>query len=85
MKKGLVTDPDAVGVGRPRRRQDAHAKVRGEFDYATDLSAPDMLWEQPFGRCITPLLGSVNLDAARRMPGCGPCWARRTFRTTRSA
>ncbi len=70
MKKGLVTDPDAVGVGSPRRRQDAHAKVRGEFDYATDLSAPDMLWGATV-RSVHPhaLLGSVNLDAARRMPG----------------
>lgn len=70
MKRGLVTDPSAVGVGSPRRRQDAHAKVRGEFVYATDLSDPDMLWGATL-RSSQPhaLLRTVNLDPARTMPG----------------
>ncbi len=70
MKPGLATDPDAVGVGAPRRRQDAYAKVRGEFEYAPDLSDPDMLWgatvrsPHPHAR-----IHGVNLDPARAMPG----------------
>lgn len=70
MKAGLVTDADAAGVGAPRRRQDAHAKVRGEFEYAPDLADPDMLWgatlrsPHPHAR-----IRNVDLDPAKRMPG----------------
>ncbi len=70
MKEGLVTDPSAAGVGAPRRRQDAHAKVRGEFEYAPDVSDPDMLWGATV-RSGHPhaVIRSVNLEAARTMPG----------------
>ncbi len=70
MKSGLITDPDAVGIGSPRRRQDAHAKVRGEFEYAPDVAAPDMLWGATL-RSVHPhaLIRRVNLEPARRMPG----------------
>ena len=70
MKLGFVSDPDAVGVGAPRRRQDANAKVRGEFEYAPDLADPDMLWgatlrsPHPHAR-----ITRVNLDPAKQMPG----------------
>jgi CO/xanthine dehydrogenase Mo-binding subunit len=70
MKPGLMTDPDAVGVGAPRRRQDAYAKVRGEFEYAPDLTDPDMLWgatlrsPHPHAR-----IRRVNLEPAKHMPG----------------
>lgn len=70
MKPGLTTDPSAVGVGAPRRRQDAHAKVRGEFEYAPDVSGPGMLWgatvrsPHPHARIRT-----VDLGPARAMPG----------------
>lgn len=70
MKAGLSTDPDAVGVGTPRRRPDAHAKVRGEFEYATDLAAADMLWgatlrsPHPHAR-----IRGLKLAPAERMPG----------------
>ena len=70
MKAGFITDPEAVGIGTPRRRPDAHAKVRGEFEYAPDVSDPDMLWgatvrsPHPHAR-----IRGVNLDRARSMPG----------------
>lgn len=70
MTPGFVTDPHAVGVGAPRRRQDAAAKVRGEFEYAPDLADPAMLWgatlrsPHPHAR-----IHRVNLDPAKRMPG----------------
>ncbi len=70
MKAGLITDPDAVGVGSPRRRQDANAKVRGEFEYAPDLIEPNMLWgttlrsPHPHAR-----IRRVNLNPAKTMPG----------------
>ncbi|MCB0933412.1 MAG: molybdopterin-dependent oxidoreductase [Mycobacterium sp.] len=64
------TDPTAVGVGAPRRRQDVNAKVRGEFEYAPDLSDRNMLWGATV-RSVHPhaLIRNVNLDAARTMPG----------------
>lgn len=70
MKEGLTTDPDAVGIGSPRRRQDAHAKVRGEFDYAPDVSDPNMLWGATV-RSPHPhaLIRRVTLEPAMRMPG----------------
>ena len=70
MKLGFVSDPDAVGVGAPRRRQDANAKVRGEFEYAPDLTDSGMLWgatlrsPHPHAR-----ITRVNLDPAKQMPG----------------
>jgi xanthine dehydrogenase molybdopterin-binding subunit B len=70
MKLGFVSDPDAVGVGAPRRRQDANAKVRGEFEYAPDLADSGMLWgatlrsPHPHAR-----ITRVNLDPAKQMPG----------------
>lgn len=70
MKPGLTTDPAAVGIGQPRRRTDATAKVRGEFEYAADLADPDMLWgatvrsPHPHARIV-----SVNLKPAKAMPG----------------
>lgn len=78
MKEGFVTDPDAVGVGTPRRRQDAYAKVRGEFEYAPDLSEPDMLWgatvrsPHPHARIV-----GVDLDPAKAMPGVAAVLAAR--------
>jgi CO/xanthine dehydrogenase Mo-binding subunit len=70
MKPGLVTDPDAVGVGSPRRRDDVSAKVRGEFEYAPDVSDPGMLWGATL-RSVHPhaLIRRVDLKAAERMPG----------------
>lgn len=70
MMNGFVTDPDAVGVGTPRRRADSWAKVRGEFEYATDIADTGMLWgatlrsPHPHARIL-----SVNLEPAERMPG----------------
>jgi CO/xanthine dehydrogenase Mo-binding subunit len=70
VKSGFITDPDAFGVGAPRRRQDASAKVRGEFEYAPDLADPDMLWgatlrsPHPHAR-----ITRVNLNPAKQMPG----------------
>ncbi|MFN8125000.1 MAG: molybdopterin cofactor-binding domain-containing protein [Candidatus Nanopelagicales bacterium] len=70
MKEGFVTDPDAVGIGTPRRRPDADAKVRGDYEYATDVSDPDMLWgatlrsPHPYARLV-----KVDLNPAKEMPG----------------
>ena len=70
MKPGLVSSTDAVGIGQPRRRPDAQAKVTGAFEYAPDARDPDMLWgathrsPHPYARIIR-----VNLDPARSMPG----------------
>lgn len=70
MKTGFITDPEAVGVGAPRRRPDASAKVRGEFEYAPDVSGPEMLWgatlrsPHPHAR-----VRRVNLEPAERLPG----------------
>lgn len=70
MKPEFVTDLDAVGVGTPRRRQDAYAKVRGEFEYAPDLAESEMLWgatvrsPHPHAR-----IRGVDLGPAERMPG----------------
>lgn len=70
MKPGFVSDPDAVGIGTPRRRPDAHDKVRGEFEYAPDVSDPGMLWgatlrsPHPHARLVR-----VDLTPARDMPG----------------
>lgn len=67
---GFGTDPNAVGVGTPRRRPDSWAKVRGEFEYATDVTDSAMLWgatlrsPHPHARIL-----SVNLEPAERMPG----------------
>lgn len=64
------TSATAVGIGASRRRPDASAKVRGEFEYATDLSEEGMLWgatrrsPHPYARVLR-----VNLGSAKEMPG----------------
>lgn len=70
MKAGLITDPEAFGIGSPRRRQDAHAKVRGEFEYATDVAESGMLWgatvRSPHSHAR---IRGIDLHEAERMPG----------------
>ncbi|MBL8107861.1 MAG: hypothetical protein JNJ72_20000, partial [Anaerolineales bacterium] len=39
-----ITSRSAQGVGTSRQRPDAEAKVRGAFEYATDLHEDGMLW-----------------------------------------
>ncbi|MBJ7600160.1 MAG: xanthine dehydrogenase subunit D [Candidatus Nephthysia bennettiae] len=58
------------GVGASIPRPDAPAKVRGSFQFASDLVAPGML----FGRTLRSphpraLLRSLDTSAAERMPG----------------
>jgi xanthine dehydrogenase D subunit len=57
-------------VGESVRRPDGPAKVRGHFEYSSDLYAPDMLWgattrsPHPYAR-----IRSIDTSAARSMPG----------------
>ncbi|HEV2216703.1 MAG TPA: xanthine dehydrogenase subunit D [Candidatus Dormibacteraeota bacterium] len=57
-------------VGESVRRPDGPAKVRGGFEYSSDLHAPDMLWgatarsPHPYAR-----IRSIDLSGARAMPG----------------
>ena len=66
----LTTDPDAIGVGASRRRPEAGAKVRGEFEFAPDVVEPGMLWgatlrsPHPYARLIR-----VDLNPAKAMAG----------------
>ncbi len=70
MPSDRYTDPAAIGVGASRERPDAAAKVRGEFEYATDVSHAGMLWgatrrsPHPFARIL-----HMDLKPARVMPG----------------
>lgn len=67
---GLISDPLAQGIGTSQRRPDAHDKVCGRYEYATDLNAAGQLWgatlrsPHPHARLL-----HVELEAARRMPG----------------
>src|SRR5436190_22903281 len=51
-------------------RPDGAAKVRGRFEYSSDLHAPDMLWgatarsPHPYAR-----IKAIDISAARAMPG----------------
>jgi CO/xanthine dehydrogenase Mo-binding subunit len=57
-------------IGESPTRLDAPPKVRGEFAYSSDLSAPGMLWghtlrsPHPHARIL-----SIDLAAALTMPG----------------
>src|SRR6266567_721251 len=57
-------------VGESVRRPDGAAKVRGRFEYSSDLHAPDMLWgatarsPHPYAR-----INAIDISAARAMPG----------------
>jgi CO/xanthine dehydrogenase Mo-binding subunit len=61
---------NATGVGASIVRPDAIAKVRGEFEFATDLRAAGMLWgatlrsPHPLARILR-----VDLTPAKRIPG----------------
>lgn len=70
MAAELRSDPGAAGVGASRRRPDAVAKVRGEFEYATDLREAGMLWGAT-RRSVHPYarLRRVDLAPAKAMPG----------------
>ena len=39
-----TTTPIRGGIGTSVRRPDGEPKVRGNFAYASDLTAPDMVW-----------------------------------------
>lgn len=64
------TSESAVGIGASKQRPDGVAKVRGEFEYATDLLQDGMLWgatrrsPHPYAR-----IRRVNLEPAKAMPG----------------
>lgn len=70
MRSDERADDSSLGVGTSRQRPDAHAKVRGEFEYATDLRQADMLWgatcrsPHPLARIL-----SVDLKPAQAMSG----------------
>ena len=70
MSDDLRTDPSAVGIGTSRRRPDATAKARGEFEFAPDATEPGMLWgatlrsAHPHARLVR-----VDLNPAKAMPG----------------
>ena len=57
-------------VGESVRRPDGAAKVRGGFEYSSDLHAAEMLWgatarsPHPYAR-----IRSIDISAARAMPG----------------
>ncbi len=57
-------------VGESVRRPDGAAKVRGRFEYSSDLHASEMLWgattrsPHPYAR-----IRSIDISAARAMPG----------------
>ena len=55
------------GIGESVRRPDGEPKVSGNFAYASDLSAPDMLWGATL-RSPHPHARLVRLDL-------GPAWA----------
>lgn len=65
-----ITSLSAQGVGTSRQRPDAYAKVRGAFDYATDLQEEGMLWGATL-RSPHPLARILNIDLApaKAMPG----------------
>lgn len=70
MRTDLTTDPDAIGIGTSRRRPEAAAKIRGEFEFAPDLREPGMLWgatlRSPHAHAR---IVRVDLNAAKAMPG----------------
>lgn len=65
-----LDDTIAGGIGESPQRPDANLKVRGEFAFASDLWAEDMLWAttlrspHPHAR-----ITSVDIGPALRMPG----------------
>ena len=68
--EGLITDPQASGVGANQRRPEANDKVSGRYCYATDLMADGMLWG---GTLRSPHASArvvkVNLEPAKAIPG----------------
>ena len=70
----MAPDPrstgNAAGIGTSIVRPDAIAKVRGEFEFATDLRVAGMLWgatlrsPHPLARIL-----KVDLTPAKRIPG----------------
>lgn len=66
----LTTDPNAIGIGTSRRRPEAAAKIRGEFEFAPDLTEPGMLWgatlRSPHAHAR---IVRVDLNAAKAMAG----------------
>jgi CO/xanthine dehydrogenase Mo-binding subunit len=64
------TDPEAKGIGTSSRRPDSDAKVRGEFEYAPDLSKDDMLWGATLrSPHALARIRRVNLNPAKAMSG----------------
>ncbi len=61
-------------IGTPFRRVDGHAKVTGQTRYADDLSFPRMVYLR-LVRSTVPhaLIKSIDLAAARAMPGVVGC------------
>ncbi len=70
MSDSLRTDPHAIGIGASRRRPDAVAKARGEFEFAPDATEPGMLWgatlRSPHAHAR---LVRVDLNPAKALPG----------------
>lgn len=70
MTADLTTDPNAIGIGTSRRRPEAAAKIRGEFEFAPDLIEPGMLWGATLRSPLAHArLVRVDLNAAKAMPG----------------
>ncbi|MFO0994556.1 MAG: molybdopterin cofactor-binding domain-containing protein [Hyphomicrobiales bacterium] len=65
-----ITSLSVQGVGTSRQRPDAEAKVRGGFEYATDLHEDGMLWGATL-RSPHPLARILNVDLApaKAIPG----------------
>ena len=58
------------GIGESVRRPDGEPKVTGNFAYASDLTAPDMLWGATYRSPHTHArLISLDVSAARAMDG----------------
>ena len=64
------SDPEHSYVGRPIRRREDLPLVTGQGRYAADVHFPDLL-HTAFCRSTVPhgVLRSVDLEAARAMPG----------------
>lgn len=68
--EGLLTDPQALGVGANQRRPEAKEKVSGRYIYATDLMADGMLWGATLrSPHASARIVELNLEAAKAMPG----------------
>jgi xanthine dehydrogenase D subunit len=67
---GTLTRSEQAGLGASARRPDGTPKVRGEFEFSSDLEAEGMLWGQLLrSPHASATIRGIDISAALRIPG----------------